>query len=306
VSRVLDEYYPDPARYPATCYLGVSSLDGGCLVRVDAIATTSGDRNAFTAPGVPLGRGVRNHGMRVGDLYFLSGVDAGDVATSAVTVEEMGHQTRTVLDRVDAILTSQGLQLSDVGRTFMFMSNLRVRDGYGTARRERYQGVFALDAFPANSGIGVPQLGTDILLRNGSIAGSGGKSYVSSDQVRLTPGSFSQSVQFGPWLFMAGQDAIDLANQTLAIGDAPEQTTISLQHLKDVVEAAGGTMEDIVKTTIYVVEGQDLGAVTASYRRFFEANTRGGWLPAGLSVGVMELATDCLVEIDAVAYLGPR
>ena len=66
--RIVDEYYPDAARYPSTCYLGVASLDGGCLVRVDAIATTSADRGAFITPGVPLARGAKSHGMRVGDV----------------------------------------------------------------------------------------------------------------------------------------------------------------------------------------------------------------------------------------------
>src|SRR4051812_12945758 len=51
VSRTVDEYFPDPARYPATCYLGVASLDGGCLVRVDAIATTNADRGGFVRRG---------------------------------------------------------------------------------------------------------------------------------------------------------------------------------------------------------------------------------------------------------------
>jgi 2-iminobutanoate/2-iminopropanoate deaminase len=306
VSRVVSEHFADAARYPATTYLGVSSLDGGCAVRVDAIATTSAARDTFTDPGVPLAAGARCHGVRVGDLYFLSGIDAGDTAASPATLDEMSRQTTTVLDRMDAILARQGLALSDVGRTFMFMSDLRVRDGYSQGRRARYQGVFALDAFPANSGIGVPQLGRNVLLRSVAIASNGPKAYVSSDKVRLTPGLFSQSVQFGDWLFLAGQDAIDLNNQTLAIGDVAEQTTISLQHIKDVMEAAGGTLEDVIKTTVYVVQGQDLGAAVGAYRRFFAENTRGGWLPAGLTLGVMELATDCLVEIDAVGYLGPR
>jgi 2-iminobutanoate/2-iminopropanoate deaminase len=211
-----------------------------------------------------------------------------------------------VLDRIDTILRGQGRQLGDVGRTFMFMADLRVREGYGQGRRARYQGVFALDEFPANSGIGIPRLGPNLLLRSVAIASGGPKAYVSSDKVRLTPGSFSQSIQFGHWLYLAGQDAIDMNNQTLAIGDVAEQTTISLQHIKDVMEAAGGTLEDVVKTTVYVVQGQNLDRALDAYRRFFTANTRGGWLPAGVTLGVAELATDCLVEIDAVGYVGPR
>ena len=109
-------------------------------------------------PGVPLPRGVRVHSVHAGGLAYLSGIDAGDV-TGGDAAETLGRQTTTVLDRLDAVLRSEGLALADVGRTFMFMKDLRVRPAYAAARRERYEGVFALDAFPANSGIGVPALG---------------------------------------------------------------------------------------------------------------------------------------------------
>lgn len=306
VAPILDSYFPDAQRaYPAICFLGTTGLDGGCAVRMDAIATTSADRGQIVAPGVPLGLGNRCHGVRVGDLFFLSGVDAEGQASAASTIEEMGRQTLTTLDRIAAILQSQGLALGDVVRTFMFMSDLRVRPGYQDTRRERYIGIFKPEEFPANSGIGVQALGPNILLRSVAIATRDqGKAYVSSDQVRLTPNMFSQSVRTGPWLWLAGQDAIDLQHQTLAIGDVAEQTTISLQHIKDVVEAAGGTLDDVVKTTVYLVDGQDRDAFAAAYRRFFQTHSRDGGMPAGLSFGVKELATDCLVEIDAVAYLG--
>jgi 2-iminobutanoate/2-iminopropanoate deaminase len=304
VSRVLDRYFPEPARYPATTFLGVAGLDGGCAVRLDAVATAGAQRSAFRAAGAPLARGARTHGVRAGDLYFLSGIDAGDVA-GADAGDTLGRQTTAVLDRMAAVLESQGLALGDVGRTFMFLSDMRVRPAYAAARRARYEGIFALDAFPANSGIGVPDLGSGVMLRSVAIAGPA-KRHVASEQVRRSPGSFSQAVRLGDWLFVAGQDAIDLEHRTEAIGDLAGQTERTLGYLRHVVEAAGATLDDVVKTTVYLIAGQDRAQFADTYRQYFGAHTRGGWLPAGLTLDVQQLAADVLVEIDAVAYLGPR
>ena len=304
VSRVLDQHFPNPASYPAATFLGVADLDGGCAVRLDAVASSSPHWSTFQAAGVPLAQGARTHGVRAGDLYFLSGIDAGDVA-GADAGDTLGRQTTTVLDRMAAVLGSQGLALGDVGRTFMFMSDMRVRPAYAAARRARYMGIFALDAFPANSGIGVPNLGSGVMLRSVAIAGSA-KSYVASDRVRRSPGSFSQAVRHGDWLFVAGQDAIDLEHRTQAVGDLAGQTERTLGYLRHVVEAAGATLDDVVKTTVYLIAGQDRVRFAEAYRRYFAAHTRGAWLPAGLTLDVQQLAADVLVEIDAVAYLGSR
>ncbi len=304
VARAIDAAFQDPARFPATCFLGVAGLDGGCTVRLDAVASANPDCRAFRVPGVPRARGARVHGVRAGELCFLSAMDAADVA-GADSADTLSRQTTVILDRIHAVLQSQGLQLGDVGRTFMFMPDMRVRPAYAAARRARYEGVFGLDAFPANSGIGVPDLGPGALLRSVAIAAPA-KTYVASDRVRRSPGSFSQAVRHGDWLFVAGQDAIDLEHRTEAVGDLAEQTRTTLDYLRYVVEAAGARLEDVVKTTVYLVAGQDRARFADAYRAYFAAHTRGPWLPCGLTLDVRELAADVLVEIDAVAYLGAR
>ena len=79
---------------------------------------------------------------------------------------------------------------------------------------------------------------------------------------------------------------------------------MTLQHTKDILEEAGGTLDDIVKTTIYLVAGQDRSRFAAAYTAFFNRYRRVSEMPAGLTVEVRELAPRCLVEIDAVAYRG--
>jgi 2-iminobutanoate/2-iminopropanoate deaminase len=147
-------------------------------------------------------------------------------------------------------------------------------------------------------------LGPDILLRSVAVAYRGEKTIVTSPKVRKAPGSFSQSVQVGDWLLLAGQDAVGFGREVAAEGDLAGQTTVTLQHTKDILEAAAGTLDDMVKTTVYLVAGQNRSKFAAAYREFFNRHGRSRRMPAGLTVEVRELSPRCLVEIDSVAYLG--
>jgi 2-iminobutanoate/2-iminopropanoate deaminase len=252
---------------------------------------------------LPLAAGARCHGVRVHDFIFLSGVDAADGNGRITPPATIQFQTATVLNRISKILHEQKLSLANLCRTFMFMPCTDLRPGYGEARKEVYKNIFAEDEFPPNSGIYIQDLGKDILLRSVAIAYDGKQTIVASPKVRKAPGSFSQSVRVGDWLLQAGQDAVGFNRIVEGEGDLAGQTKITLQHVKDIVEEAGGTLDDIVKTTVYLIVGQDRSTFTTAYREFFAANKRNSTMPAGLTVEVRELSPRCLVEIDAVALL---
>ncbi|MBI2089422.1 MAG: hypothetical protein HYT78_11885 [Deltaproteobacteria bacterium] len=312
VTRVLDEYFPNPQRaYPAVCFLGITGLDGGCVVRMDAVASDSRDRSQINVPGVPLSTGNRCHGVRLGDLHFLSGIDAAEAPTAGADLyASMAQQVNTILDRTEAALKSQKLSLSDIFRNYNFLRHLAdpsVQAAHRDTRRQRLGNAFKPDEFPAQSRIGVRTLGQTVLQRSVFIATSNrGKRYVSSEKVRMTPSVFSQSVRVGDWLFIAGQDSIGLDQQIIGKGDLVVQTEESMRHIKDIVEAAGGTLDDLVKTTVYLLDGQDRSLCASTYQKFFKAHKRSQWMPAGLTLSVEALAPNCLVEIDAVAYLGSK
>ena len=289
--------------YPATTLVGVAGLEGGCRVRIDAVATSSRDREAFRLMDLPLALGSRCHGARVGNFFFLSGVDAAAGEGHARSPATIQAQTPEILSRINKILNTQGLSLADLCRTFMFMPSTDYRPGYGEARKKVYKGIFAEDEFPPNSGIYIRDLGPDILLRSVAVAYRGAKTVVASPKVRKAPGSFSQSVRVGDWLLLAGQDAVGFNREVEAEGDLVGQTEVTLQHTKDIVEEAGGTLDDIVKTTVYLIAGQDRSSFAATYTNFFNRYGRSSRMPAGLTAEVRELSPRCLVEIDAVAYL---
>jgi 2-iminobutanoate/2-iminopropanoate deaminase len=305
VAQVLEASFgKSPESYPAPTLVGVASLEGGCRVRMDAIATSSRDREAFHLTDLSMALGSRYHGVRVGNFFFLSGVDAADGDGNVVSATTIQSQTTEVLGRINRILSAQGLSLGDLCRTFMFMPSTDFRPGYGEARKKVYKGIFAEDEFPPNSGIYIRDLGPDILLRSMAIAYRGAKTVVASPKVRKAPGSFSQSVRVGDWLLLAGQDAVGFNREVKAEGDLAAQTEATLQHTKDILEEAGGTLDDLVKTTVYLVAGQERSRFAAAYREFFNRYSRSSKMPSGLTVEVRELSPRCLVEIDAVAYLG--
>jgi 2-iminobutanoate/2-iminopropanoate deaminase len=307
VARVLEGSFGKSAgNYPATTLIGVAGLEGDCRIRMDAIATLSRDRTTLRLADLPLAMGSRCHCARVGDFFFLSGIDAADGNGNVGSAATIQAQATETLGRIESILRAQNLSLGDLCRTFMFMPGTDYRPGYGEARKKVYQGIFAEDEFPPNSGIYIRELGQDILLRSMAIAYRGVKTIVASPKVRKAPGSFSQAVRVGDWLLLAGQDAVGFGREVAAEGDLAGQTAVTLQHTKDILEEVGGTLDDIVKTTVYLVAGQDRSKFAAAYREFFNRHKRASQMPAGLTVEVRELAPRCLVEIDAVAYLPRR
>jgi 2-iminobutanoate/2-iminopropanoate deaminase len=239
----------------------------------------------------------------VGNFVFLSGVDATDGQGNVASPLTIQSQTTEVLGRIKQILDLEGFSLGDLCRTFMFMPGTRYRPGYGEARKEVYKGVFAEGAFPPNSGIYVPHMGRNVLLRSVAVAYRGLKTIVASPKVRKAPGSFSQSVRVGNWLLIAGQDAVGFNREVEAEGDFEGQIEATLRHLKDIVEEAGGTLDDVVKTTVYLIAGQDRSRFADAYGKFFARYLSSTSMPAGLIMEVEELSPRCLVEIDAVAYL---
>jgi len=291
---------------PAVNFVGICGLDGGCCVRLDATATTSEDRETLRMADLPLSIGAGCHGVRAGDFFFLSGVDAADNRGRIASANSIQMQTTEVLRRIEKILARQQLGLGNLCRTFMFIPGTRYRPGYGAARKIVYQGIFAEDAFPPNSGIYIRSLGENILLRSMAIAYRGEQKIVTSPKVRLAPGSFSQSVRVGDWLLLAGQDAVTFDRVVECEGSLAGQTEATLRHTQDIVEAAGGTLDDIVKTTVYLTEGTDREEFAQAYRHFFATHGRSRAMPTGLTVVVGELSPRCLVEIDSVAYLGSR
>ena len=121
---------------------------------------------------------------------------------------------------------------------------------------------------------------------------------VLTDRAPQPIGPYSQAVLADGWLFCSGQIALDPATGRMVAGDVRAQADRVLRNLQAVVEAAGGSLRDVVKTVIFLKSIDDFPAVNEVYATFFPADP-----PARAPVQAARLPKDALVEIEAVARL---
>ena len=109
-------------------------------------------------------------------------------------------------------------------------------------------------------------------------------------------GPYSQAVQAGNMLFVSGQIPIDPATGEFAGADITTQTNQSLTNIKNILAAAGYTLNDVVKTTVLLADIADFAAMNAVYAEYFSENK-----PARAAFAVKDLPKGALVEIEAIA-----
>jgi len=125
------------------------------------------------------------------------------------------------------------------------------------------------------------------------------KNAIATTEAPQAIGPYSQAVSAAPWLFCSGQIGLDPATGALVAGGAEAETTQVLENLRAVLAAAGATLDDVVRTTIYLVDLGDFGRVNEIYARHFRAP-----FPARATVGVAALPRGARVEIDAIVMIG--
>ena len=119
---------------------------------------------------------------------------------------------------------------------------------------------------------------------------------VSTDNAPAAIGPYSQGVVSGGLLFTAMQIALDPGSGELVGSTTPEQGRRCLENIRAVVEAAGGSLATVVKTTIYLTDISQFGAVNEVYAEFF-----GESLPARGVLEASALPKGALIAIEAIA-----
>ncbi|MCY7272903.1 MAG: RidA family protein [Phormidesmis sp. CAN_BIN44] len=114
-------------------------------------------------------------------------------------------------------------------------------------------------------------------------------------------GPYNQAIlASGQMIFVAGQIALDPATGAIVgEGDVAAQTERSLTSLKAILEAAGATLQDVVKTTVFLADMNDFSAMNTIYAQYFDEATA----PARACVEVSRLPKDVRVEIDCIAVI---
>ncbi|HEX2269592.1 MAG TPA: RidA family protein, partial [Pyrinomonadaceae bacterium] len=111
-------------------------------------------------------------------------------------------------------------------------------------------------------------------------------------------GPYSQAIKAGGVVYTSGQVAIDPETGELIGGGIAEQTDRVLKNVAAVLEAAGSSLDRVVKTLVFLADMNDFAAMNEVYGRFFPANP-----PARSTVQAARLPKDARVEIEAVALV---
>ena len=122
------------------------------------------------------------------------------------------------------------------------------------------------------------------------------KKIISTAKAPAAIGPYSQAVSLGSLLITSGQLPLDPATGAFPEGIAA-QTRQSLTNVKAILEEAGTDMEHVVKTTVFLSDMNDFGAMNEVYATFFQE----GSYPARSAVEVARLPKDALVEIEVIA-----
>ncbi len=123
------------------------------------------------------------------------------------------------------------------------------------------------------------------------------KTILYSDKAPAAIGPYSQGVQAGELLFLSGQLPIDPTTGVFAGSDIESQTKQSFENVKAILESSGCTMDDVIKTTVFLKDIADFGKMNEVYATFFNE----GNYPVRSAFQVAALPKDALVEIEVVA-----
>ena len=118
-----------------------------------------------------------------------------------------------------------------------------------------------------------------------------------TDKAPAAIGPYSQAVAFGDLLFTSGQIPLNPSTGEL-VTEIKAATKQSLENIKAILEAAGTSLENVVKTVVYIKNMNDFGDVNEVYGEYFKENA-----PARSCVEVARLPKDALVEIEAIAIM---
>jgi 2-iminobutanoate/2-iminopropanoate deaminase len=112
-------------------------------------------------------------------------------------------------------------------------------------------------------------------------------------------GPYNQAILYNNTLYTSGQIAINPANDELVTSTIEAETTQVMKNLKAVLEAAGMTFDNVVKSTIFIINMEDFGAINSVYGSYFKEKTA----PARETVQVACLPKNVNVEISMIGYL---
>ena len=122
---------------------------------------------------------------------------------------------------------------------------------------------------------------------------------IRTDKAPGAVGPYSQAIKAGDFLFASGQIPINPEKGRITAGTISEQAEQCMKNVGAILEAAGATYDNVIKTTVYINDMNFFGAVNEVYGKYFNKT-----LPARSCVEISKFPKAALVEVEVIAYLG--
>ncbi len=259
-------------------------------------------RTVVQSPQAPKAIGPYSQAIGAGSgrFLFLSGQLPLDPASGEMVPGDIASATDRVMQNLKAVLEGAGASFADVVKTTIFLADL----GDFKVVNEVY-GRYFTQSPPARATVQVAALPRAARVEIEAVAalpaGAAGRKIVQSAQAPKAIGPYSQAIDVaaGRLVYLSGQLALDPASGNMVAGDVAAQTDRVMQNLKSVLAAAGASFDDVVKTTIYLVDLGDFKVVNETYGKYFTQAP-----PARATVQMAALPRGGRVEIEAVAAVG--
>lgn len=289
-----DPVAAQPAASPAAAAPAPGAAPGAAPVAIERHAIAS--EKAPKALG-PYSQAIQGPANRI---VYLSGQIALDPATGQVVEGDITAQAERVMQNLEGVLEAAGATFDDVVKTNMYLADLKdftkVNEVYG----KRFQKVP-----PARATVQMAALprGAKVEIEGIAVVTNrppppGGHAALVSEKAPKAAGPYSQAIDVstGSWVFVSGQIPMDPAHGLLVRGDITVQATRVMENLRSVLEGAGLTFDDVVKTNMYLADLKDFTKVNEVYGRFFTKAP-----PARATVQAAGLPLGAKVQIEMVA-----
>ena len=110
-------------------------------------------------------------------------------------------------------------------------------------------------------------------------------------------GPYTPVIRAGDFVFVSGQGPVDPVTDQMSYGDIQHETRITLNNVKRLLEVAGASLADVVKVSVFLLDGKDFPAMNEVYREFFDDQR-----PTRTTVAVAFADPTMKIEIDCIAY----
>ena len=117
-----------------------------------------------------------------------------------------------------------------------------------------------------------------------------------TDKAAITGGPYSQAIIHNGLIYTSGQGAIDPKTNQISLGTIEEESKLTMQNLRIILQEAGSSLDKVLKVTVHLLDMREYGRFNEVYKKFFEKN-----LPARTCVQAAKLPFGVRVEIDVIA-----